>query len=215
MGEGQGLGGVTHLRLGALVLAAGAGHRFGGDKLVAELDGRPLLQHVLDTVAAVRPVVTLVVIAPAMRGMERLAWHGARRLVNREPERGLSSSVRLGLEASASEPGVDGVFILLGDQPRIAVVTLLALAREASSALADGAVAVVPGYAEGGGANPVLLLRAGFALAGQLGGDHGLGALIGSRPGLVRRVSVPGSNPDVDTVADLQALQGEPYGAAD
>ena len=101
MDEDEGLGAVTDLRLGALVLAAGAGHRFGGDKLIAELDGRPLLQHVLDTVTAVRPVVTLVVIAAGMRGMERLAWHGARRLVNPEPERGLSSSVRLGLEASA------------------------------------------------------------------------------------------------------------------
>jgi hypothetical protein len=38
---------------------------------------------------------------------------------------------------------------------------------DASDARAEGARAVVPDYAEGGGANPVLLLRAGFSLVAR------------------------------------------------
>src|SRR6266545_5615426 len=38
-------------RVVAIVLAAGAGSRFGGGKLLAKLSGKPLLQHVLDRVA--------------------------------------------------------------------------------------------------------------------------------------------------------------------
>ena len=38
-------------KVSAIVLAAGAGRRFGGAKLLATLDGRPILQHVLDTIA--------------------------------------------------------------------------------------------------------------------------------------------------------------------
>jgi CTP:molybdopterin cytidylyltransferase MocA len=34
--------------LAFIVLAAGAGRRFGGPKQLAPLDGRPLLQHVVD-----------------------------------------------------------------------------------------------------------------------------------------------------------------------
>ena len=34
-----------------LVLGAGAGSRFGGGKLLARVGGRPVLQHVLDTLA--------------------------------------------------------------------------------------------------------------------------------------------------------------------
>ena len=35
-------------RIAAVVLAAGAGSRFGGGKLLAPLEGRPILQHVLE-----------------------------------------------------------------------------------------------------------------------------------------------------------------------
>jgi molybdenum cofactor cytidylyltransferase len=198
---------ASGLRLGAVVLAAGSGRRFGGDKLTAELDGRPLLQHVLDTLASVRPVVTVVVLAPGMPALEGVAWRAERRLVNPDPGRGLSSSVRLGIEACAEEPRLDGAFILLGDQPRTAAGTLAALAMEAPAALAAGAYAVIPGYADGGGANPVLLLRAGFTLVAQITGDRGLSASLAERPGQVRLVSLSGSNPDIDTPEDLRTLQ--------
>ena len=43
----------------ALILAAGEGRRFGGPKQLAELDGKPLLQHVLETAAPWDPLVVL------------------------------------------------------------------------------------------------------------------------------------------------------------
>ena len=45
----------------ALVLAGGASSRFGSDKLAATLDGRPLLHHALEAVAAVADRIVLVV----------------------------------------------------------------------------------------------------------------------------------------------------------
>ena len=195
------------LRLGAVILAAGAGSRFGGHKLAAELDGRPLLQHVLDVVAVVPLVRVVVVLAPDGGGLERVAWRGAVRIVNPEPARGLSSSLRMGLDACDAGGDLDGLFILLGDQPMTAVSTLVAMSAVASQAIVEGARAVVPDYAGGGGANPVLLLRAGFPLAARLIGDTGLGSLLVERPDLLYRVPLPGSNPDVDTAADLRTLE--------
>lgn len=200
-------GPLGHLRLGAVVLAAGAGRRFGGHKLAAELRGRPLLQHVLDTLDLVRPVVTVVVLGPDAVGLERIEWREAARIENPDPGRGLSSSVRLGLDACAVVESLDGVFILLGDQPLTAQTTLVALSSAAPDAIRDGALAVVPDYADGGGANPVLLLRAGFPLVARLVGDRGLGSALAYRPEKVRSVPLPGSNPDVDTVADLRTLE--------
>ena len=128
-------------------------------------------------------------------------------MVNAHPDQGLSSSLRLGIEAISATGDLDGAFILLGDQPRTTVATLEALAAAARGATTGGAVAVLPRYAEGGGANPVLLLAAGFRLAALVRGDRGLGGILAARPDLVVTVPVPGSNPDVDTPADLRALE--------
>lgn len=45
----------------AIVLAGGASTRFGSDKLLADLDGRPLLHHALEAVATVANPVILVI----------------------------------------------------------------------------------------------------------------------------------------------------------
>ncbi len=65
--------------------------------------------------------------------------------------------------------------------------------------------AIVPAYEHGGGANPVLLRRSGFALTDGLSGDQGLGRVLSELPD-VERVPVPGSITDVDTTGDLVAL---------
>jgi len=198
------------LRLAAVVLAAGAGRRFGGHKLEAELHGRPLLQHVLDTLQQVRPVMTMVVMGPDMGLVERITWHGEQRVVNQDPTRGLSSSVRRGIDVCAADERLDGAFILLGDQPLTAASTLVTLSAAAPRAINDGALAVLPSYEDGGGANPVLLLRAGFPLVALVAGDHGLGSVLAERPDQLCRVPIPGKNPDVDTVADLRAIESGP-----
>src|SRR6185437_10811575 len=48
------------LEIGALVLAAGEGRRFGGTKQLAELDGRPLLSYALAAVAGISPRVVVL-----------------------------------------------------------------------------------------------------------------------------------------------------------
>jgi hypothetical protein len=65
---------------------------------------------------------------------------------------------------------------------------------------------IVPRYADGGGANPILLRREAFDLARQATGDRGLGPILAADPGRVTFVPVEGSNPDVDTPADLAEI---------
>ena len=73
-----------------LVLAAGAGSRFGGGKLLAPIGGRPVLQHVLDALATAGVGEVVVVLGRDAEAVEAaIAWRGERRVVNPEPERGL------------------------------------------------------------------------------------------------------------------------------
>ena len=177
---------------GAVVLAAGAGRRFGEEpKQLAPLRGVPLLEHALTAVEAVEPrVVVLGHAAAEIRAAVDL--HGARAVVCADWEEGQAASLRCGIEALGD---VDAALIVLGDQPgltREAVAAVLAagVGGHASRATYDGQ----PGH-------PVLLGRELLARAGELRGDTGFRALLdGARAVEVGHLADPA---DIDTREEL------------
>jgi molybdenum cofactor cytidylyltransferase len=199
-------------RVAGLILAAGSGTRFGGGKIRAPLDGRPLGGHVLGAAreaALARIVLVLGRDATAVRAAllagDLAALDGVLVAVNGAPERGLASSLRLGLAAATATPAPAGVLVLLGDQPRVRPAVIAAVIAAAEAAPPE-ARAVAPLYEDDGAPNPVLLLPPAWPLVAGLEGDRGVGPLLASRPDLVVRLPAAGSNPDVDTPEDLAAL---------
>jgi molybdenum cofactor cytidylyltransferase len=94
-----------------IVLAAGAGRRFGGPKQLAPLAGKPLLQHAVD--AAPDPLtVVLGAHADAVRAAVDL--DGVDVVVCDDWEEGQAASLRAGVAAVGS---VDAAVVLLGDMP--------------------------------------------------------------------------------------------------
>lgn len=133
-----------------------------------------------------------------------IAWRAERRVRNPDPARGLSSSLRVGIDAV--RPGVEAALIVLGDQPRLPVAVVRAVL---DAGVNDERPITVPTYAHDGGRNPVLLGRSAFGLVAAATGDRGLGPIIDAHPELVREVPVGGAsggNPDIDTLADLIAM---------
>lgn len=112
------------LKHGCIVMASGAGVRFGGNKLMAELCGEPLVGHVVratDGLFGRRVVVTRHVDVAAV--CETL---GAQVIMHDEP--GRNDTVRLGMEAM---DGCDTVTFVQGDQPLIRPASIAALLRAA------------------------------------------------------------------------------------
>ncbi len=183
-----------------VILAAGRSSRFGSAKLIAELDGRPLVRHVLDTAVDARLTPLVIVVGPedTLAGID---LRPARQVVNPHPDEGLSSSVRIGLAALADDPEVSGAVILLADQPRVRAATIRALLDAPTAA-----PLVAPAYADDDAPNPVLARRQAWRLADELVGDRGFSPLLAGHPELVQRVPMPGANPDVDTPDDLADL---------
>jgi molybdenum cofactor cytidylyltransferase len=182
--------------------------------VLAPLDGRPLLQYVLDALAAAGLDEVIVVTGgPSADEVDgTIRWRTERRIRNPNPERGLASSVREGI--AALPPDADAALVALGDQPllRADVIERIRRAWETGS----GAI-VAPRYRDSGTLNPVLLARAAWPLAATLEGDRGMGPLIHASPDLVTRVDVEGDNPDIDTPDDLTRLaatrqRGDPRG---
>jgi CTP:molybdopterin cytidylyltransferase MocA/SAM-dependent methyltransferase len=192
------------LHVTAVVLAAGAGSRFGGGKLLAALEGRPILQHVLDRLAGSGVDDVVVVLGSDAAEIERvIEWRGERRVRNPSPSRGLASSLQVGVAAVGD--AADAALIVLGDQPRLPARAIRALL---DAQVDDTHPIAVPVYGDDAGRNPVLLGRSAFPLVEEASGDRGLGPLLAEHTELVREIPirVDGGNPDVDTKADHVAL---------
>lgn len=197
----------------AVVLAAGAGARFGGGKLLAPFRGRPLVAHSALTVAQATAEGLLAggvgVLPP---GNTRLAWHldmaGLMLVVNAQPASGLASSLQCGLRAleqASLTPPAGAALIVLADQPLLKTETIARLVE----GWRQHGRSVRPRYhlhpEEPG--HPVLLDRELWPLVAGLTGDQGFGSIFQQRPELVTLVDLPGGNPDVDRPEDLLQLE--------
>ncbi len=176
-----------------LVLAAGAGRRFGPEpKLLAEVDGRPLLEHALAAATAVLPRVVVVLGARAEAVLAGVDLHGAEPVVCADWAEGQAASLRCGVGALA---GATRVLVLVGDQPRVDPALVARLARAAPGTRA--ARAGVPGF-------PAVLGPAELARIPALTGDRGLRDLVAWR---LEEAGAPVH--DIDTPDDLEATRRE------
>ena len=191
------------MTIAAIVLAAGAGSRFGGGKLVARLDGRPIVEHVVDAARAAG-LDPIVVVVPPTGELGDLDLGAVRLVTNETPQEGLSSSVRLGLREVDGDPDVTAAVILPGDQPRVRPATIATL-LDASAETSDMPF-VVARHLDDHSPNPVLARRSVWRLADELAGDRGFGPVLSAHPELVHWIDIAGANPDVDTQADLARL---------
>lgn len=162
----------------ALILAAGRGTRFGEEpKMLAMLEGRPLLRHVAEAAlaSAARPVLVVTghradEVAQALDGLDLV--------VVRNPDYadGLSTSLKAGF--AALPPDAEAAIVMLGDMPRVPASLLDALAQAWREA--GRPAALVPTQA-GRRGNPVLLSRALAPEIARLEGDTGAGPLLRGR----------------------------------
>jgi molybdenum cofactor cytidylyltransferase len=195
----------------AVILAAGRSTRMGGpNKLLAELNGKPMVRIVAEQVIAskaakaARPIVVTGhqadQVEAALAGLDLGFVHNA------DYADGLASSVKTGIAAVGDD--ADGAVVCLGDMPLVGtqLVDRLIDAFDPDR----GALIVVP-VADGRRGNPVLWSRRFFAELMTLGGDVGARHLIAKHAEAVTEVPVEGSGAflDIDTPDALdQARRG-------
>lgn len=186
------------LVIGGLILAAGGGVRFGEEfKLLAELEGRPLLEHAIRAQCAVAEIERIVVVlgahaAGVMAGVEFLH---AEPVICEEWREGIAASLRCGVHAL---DGADRVIVTLGDEPLVTpeLIRRFLDAPAGARATYDGR----PGH-------PVVLGPAQLAEIETLRGDHGARELLEDAP----TIECAGlcSGRDIDTPEDLEAIRDE------
>jgi molybdenum cofactor cytidylyltransferase len=195
---------MAGLRVGVIVLAAGRGSRFGdaAPKTLARLGERPLVAHAVTSAKAsgLRPIV--VVVGCQAPDVADAAGRDVEVIENPYWEEGMSTSLRAGLATVLADRTVSAMTVALADQPRIGAEAY----RRLVLAHADGAELAVATYS-GRRGHPVLIGRTYFEEAMKMTGDQGARTLL-AKPEVVE---VPcdgtGEATDVDTPADLAALE--------
>ena len=190
-------------QIGGVILAAGQAKRFGSQKLLAPLDGRPLIQHVIDAANASALEDIVIVVGPNADDLLTRVDIGRTRVVrNPDPARGLASSLQAGL--SALDPLLHAALILLGDMPGVTANLIGDLVTRGRDTRATAIVSVWRGRRS----PPVVLHKSLWPAAFALEGDVGMREVLGAHADVIELAVTDdlGSLEDIDTPGDHDAL---------
>jgi molybdenum cofactor cytidylyltransferase len=190
------------MRIVGILLAAGKGTRFGGEKLLARLEdgtaigarsARNLKAALAEVIAVVRPEDRVL--------QELLAQEGCRVEPCATAWQGMGASLAHGVGATRD---ADGWIVALADMPLIAPATIRAVA----AALAAGAPLAAP-YYRGDRGHPVGFAAVYAKRLAALEGDAGARDILREEGGRIERIDCddPGVLADVDTQEQFARLQ--------
>ncbi len=156
------------MRISAILLAAGESKRMGVDKLGLPWGNGTVLEQCLKTLLRSEVEEVVVVLGERTRAFGELIPERRVKIVrNTEPRKGMSASIRKGLEGL--DPSSTGILVALADQPLLRAKTINALLR----AFTPGRGEIVVPTFQGRRGNPVLFDRIYEAELRKLRGDVG------------------------------------------
>ncbi|MEC8069676.1 MAG: nucleotidyltransferase family protein [Actinomycetota bacterium] len=185
---------IRQRSVAAVILAAGAGSRYAGDthKLFAEIDGRPVISHVVD--AARASEVDEVIVVGGAVDLDSFVPDDVTLIHNEQWADGQATSLRAAVGYAESRRH-DALVVGLGDSPGVTTEIWNKVA-EVDADLASARY--------GGELRPPVRLSASMWASLPVSGDDGARALMRQRPDLVRPVPVEGDPRDIDTLEDLR-----------
>ena len=174
-----------------LILAAGSGQRMGRPKAEIVLEGTRLVDRAVAAMGVCDDVLVVVrdgVVVPAVRTV-----------VNAQPERGLRSSLRLGIQHATE---ADALAVMLVDLPGVRAEDVTAVVR----GWRPGRIAL--GSYGGRRAHPIVMGPGDWVAALDLAGpDEGARRYLAAHPDRVDEVDLAGDATDLDRPEDLARWQ--------
>ena len=164
------------MKIGCVLLAAGAGRRFGGGKLLYEIDGTPMISRALSLYAPLAFSARVCVTRDEAQSIRQEAADcGFIVAINPEPERGVGTSVSIATaELLRLEPKLDGILYAVSDQPYLTPESVKAL-MDAFAANPERIASLGFGGVRG---NPAIFPKDLFGELMDLTEDIGGGAVI-------------------------------------
>lgn len=164
-----------------ILLAAGNSERFGEAKLLADYRGKPMISYALELADAVKQELRKPGSTVEITGITVVSKHerirslcresdGIRYVENRHSDRGISYSIRLGLE-DIGEQGADAAMFMVCDQPELQKQSVTAFL--CAYAAQEKPMACMYDASTGKTGNPCIFAREYFDELKTLSGDVG------------------------------------------
>jgi molybdenum cofactor cytidylyltransferase len=189
-------------RVAAVVLAAGLSSRMAGNKLLAALDGTPVVRHAAEAAATSVASPVIVVTGNAAREVAEVL-HGLDIQICENPAyaSGLSESLKCGVRNVPADCA--GAVVMLGDMPFVSAAVIDSLIKTFNP---DSGREIVVPVQDGRRGNPVLWGRRFFAEMLALSGDKGAKSLMDLHGDVLYELEVDddGVLIDIDTARDLE-----------
>ena len=183
--------------IGCVIMASGLGKRFGGNKLMADFHGEPLICRILDATEGIFAQRVVVTRHEDVAGL--CENRGIQVVLHDLPHR--SDTVRLGMEAM---PGIDRCMFATADQPLLRKATVSALALAA----ANDPDSIWRTMCDGTPGSPVIFPQWAFSQLRNLPEGKGGGVVIKKYPAQLHTVTVRDMYElkDIDSPEDLKEL---------
>lgn len=173
------------MKISLILLAAGNSRRFGSNKLLYEIDGKPMYRYVADEIAGldVGLFAEKIVVSQYDEILEALVLEGWSAVRNTEPELGISRSLQLGIARAEQSADMDAWCFVVADQPYLRAETVEGLVRGFEKTFcAEGKTCACVKYGERMG-NPCIFARVHkeelMNLTGDAGGKRVLRGYLG------------------------------------
>lgn len=166
------------MKIAMIMLAAGNSRRFGANKLLYEIDGKPMYLRTLETLQAAAkkiPDSEIVIVTQYEEIQKKAIEMKIPVFINPRPEDGISLSLKIGLECVSD---TDACLFTVSDQPWLAVETIVEL-TELFKKEEKGMACTVW---EGRTGNPCIFSNRYYQELRELSGDRGGKVLIKKHP---------------------------------
>ena len=170
------------MKIAMIMLAAGNSRRFGGNKLLYEVDGMPMYLHALEQLRKAKESLQedltelkITVVTQYEEIAKTAQAQGIQVLFNPHPELGISSSIKIGLNANTD---ADAQLFTVSDQPWLSWRTICELIREFQNS--EKGIACVSYQGKMG--NPCIFRKKYYEELSTLEGDRGGKKVIMKHP---------------------------------
>ena len=186
-------------RLAVLIMAAGESRRFGSCKLLADIDGKPMLQHSIELAQSTNAALIRVVTGRWHQEIKQAQTSGVidgiGLIYNSDWQQGLGTSIATGVSQIASL--CDEVLVLLADQVSISGEDIERLRlRDDKNQIACASYSQTLGP-------PAIFPAQFFPELEKLSGDTGAKALLAEQTAIDCQVDIPNAAFDIDFQSDL------------